>query len=145
AGASLVARGPVYSPTQGLVWMLRLRQFAPSSQERTGGPQRARRRSAMPVMVSVPPDVVAAAARARRAYVVGFSASFLGLLCLGLIARPPRRRRAPSVSHGSARWGDGGELVAPRGPWIGRAPRGPVAGEVLRYAGDGHALTVAPA
>jgi type IV secretion system protein VirD4 len=52
-----------------------------------------------------------------------------------------RRRRgsAPSDSHGSAHWGDGGDLRRPRGLLLGREGR-----ELLRVAGEGHVLTVAP-
>jgi type IV secretion system protein VirD4 len=50
-----------------------------------------------------------------------------------------RRRSAPSDSHGSAHWGDGEDLRRPRGLLVGRQGR-----ELLRVAGEGHVLTVAP-
>lgn len=51
-----------------------------------------------------------------------------------------RRRRARSGAHGTAEWDDGKALATSRaGRLIGRAN-----GRMLRYAGDGHLLTVAP-
>jgi len=50
-----------------------------------------------------------------------------------------RRRSPPSDSHGSAHWGDGEALHRPRGLLLGRQGR-----ELLRVAGEGHVLTVAP-
>jgi type IV secretion system protein VirD4 len=50
-----------------------------------------------------------------------------------------RRRSPPSDSHGSARWGDAEALHRPRGLVLGRHGH-----ELLRVAGEGHVLTVAP-
>lgn len=47
--------------------------------------------------------------------------------------------RPPSASHGSAHWGSGQEFHRTTGLLVGR--NGP---HLLRYAGDGHLLTVAP-
>ncbi len=59
---------------------------------------------------------------------------------LGVMATWRRgRRSAPSYSHGSAHWGDGETLHRPRGLLLGRQGR-----ELLRVAGEGHVLTVAP-
>lgn len=155
--AVLAARGPVYSPMQGVTWMFRLGRFDTRSDVaapgRASGPRQAAARPGRRAGAGVaprpappvPPAVAAAAGRARSRYLLGFGTAFFAALVLGLVARTPRRRRAPSVSHGSARWGDGAELVAARGPWIGRAPAGHAARQVLRYAGEGHMLTVAPA
>ncbi len=146
AAALLAARGPVYSPLQGVTWMLRLGRYDVGPSRRP--PVRASGRGAPGVAVPsapVSPAVAAAAGRARSRYLLGFGATFLGSLVFGLAARAPRRRRPPSVSYGSARWGDGSALVAARGPWIGRAPAGAAARRILRYGGEGHMLTVAPA
>lgn len=51
-----------------------------------------------------------------------------------------RRRRVTSGSHGTAQWGDPAMLVQRDGLMIGRTARS----KVLRYAGDGHLITVAP-
>src|SRR2546422_2668302 len=50
-----------------------------------------------------------------------------------------RRRSPPSDSHGSAHWGEGEALRRPRGLLLGRQGR-----VLLRAAGEGHVLTVAP-
>jgi type IV secretion system protein VirD4 len=50
-----------------------------------------------------------------------------------------RRRSSPSDSHGSAQWGDGEVLRRPSGLLLGRQRR-----QLLRVAGEGHVLTVAP-
>jgi type IV secretion system protein VirD4 len=50
-----------------------------------------------------------------------------------------RRRSSPSDSHGSAHWGTGDELCRERGLLLGRQGR-----RLLRLAGEGHVLTVAP-
>src|SRR2546428_10900966 len=50
-----------------------------------------------------------------------------------------RRRSPPSDSHGSAHWGDAEALHRPRGLLLGRQGR-----QLLRVAGEGHVLTVAP-
>ena len=50
------------------------------------------------------------------------------------------RSRTPSGTHGTARWGDGrGLLRVDTGRLVGR-----LGGRLLRYAGDGHLLTIGP-
>ena len=61
----------------------------------------------------------------------------IGLLFF--IGAPPRRRI--SSSHGSARWGTGEALRGEDGLLIGRHPS---TGELLRFDGEGHLLTLAP-
>jgi type IV secretion system protein VirD4 len=68
-----------------------------------------------------------------------FGVAFVGLLATTLAVRPRRGGRMPSISHGSAVWGTGEGLASPTGLELGRL--GPT---VLRYAGDGHLITVAP-
>ena len=50
-----------------------------------------------------------------------------------------RERVPPSDSHGSAQWGSGETLHTETGLLLGRKD-----GHLLRYAGEGHVLTVAP-
>jgi type IV secretion system protein VirD4 len=50
-----------------------------------------------------------------------------------------RRRWAPSDSHGSAHWGTGEGLHREKGLLLGRQGQ-----KLLRFAGEGHVLTVAP-
>jgi len=50
-----------------------------------------------------------------------------------------RRRSQPSDSHGSARWGAGEALRRDQGLLLGRDGQ-----RLLRFAGEGHVLTVAP-
>ena len=68
---------------------------------------------------------------------VGMTVTALGAT-FGVMPRPGRR--PPSGSYGTALWGDSRSLVQERGLLIGRSERG----KPLRYAGDGHLLTVAP-
>ena len=71
---------------------------------------------------------------------------------LMLAARPGRQPAAASVSHGSARWGDARALCGADGLLVGRLPdaetdrreRRHAEAPLLRYARDGHLLTVAP-
>lgn len=65
--------------------------------------------------------------------------SFVGLLAATLAVRPPHAARMPSVSHGSAVWGSGEGLKTPTGLELGR-----LGSTILRYAGEGHLITVAP-
>ena len=58
---------------------------------------------------------------------------------LTLRAWTAHSRSPPSDSHGSARWGTGAELSCESGFLLGR-----IGGRSLRYAGEGHVLTVAP-
>lgn len=64
-----------------------------------------------PAGASVPPRVLTAeqanANAGARVYWLGLAGSFVGLLPLALAARPPRRRRLPTASHGTAAWGTG--------------------------------------
>lgn len=53
----------------------------------------------------------------------------------------PRRRTRVSTAYGSAAWGSETALRQPRGLVVGKSRRGE---EMLRYAGEGHLLTVAP-
>lgn len=57
-----------------------------------------------------------------------------------LLAAGPAARRRTSSSHGSARWGRGGEFRREEGLLIGRSAQG----ELLRFDGEGHLLTLAP-
>ena len=146
--AVLAARVPVYGPMQGLTWVVRLGRVTAGD---AGRP---------------------AADAATRAYWSTLGSTFFVLLVLALAARPRRRRRTPSTSHGSAAWGTGEELRAsftpgpqlgdatgaPLGLLLGRADeprrrsgfarargRAPaVALPVLHYQGDGHLVTIAP-
>jgi type IV secretion system protein VirD4 len=58
-----------------------------------------------------------------------------------LLAAGPVASRKTSSSHGSARWGRGGEFLREEGLLIGRSIR---EGELLRFDGEGHLLTLAP-
>ena len=68
-----------------------------------------------------------------------FGVTFIALLALTLAVRPRGHAREPSDSHGSARWGTGDDLRTVFGFCLGR-----VSGEIGRYDGDGHLITVAP-
>lgn len=123
-GAGAVGIGPIYAPHRGLLWALRYQEVA-----------------------AVAPITRQGLYATLGAFVVALGATFG--------ARPSRRRRAPSTSHGSASWDTGADLIGAaiggRGVVLGRplvtARRGRQAsGEsaVLRYAAEGHILTVAP-
>ena len=117
----IVSLGPVYPPYAGVVWLGRLEEL---------------------------PRVVA---RAQEGVWV-FGGALTATLTLVMAARPGARRVAPSTSHGSARWGSGAELLRPTGLLLGRPISGGDARSLkngtrasfLRYAGEGHLLTVAP-
>jgi type IV secretion system protein VirD4 len=68
-----------------------------------------------------------------------FGIAFVALLAAILAVRPRYCGRLPSTSHGSAVWGTGEGLASPTGLELGR-----LGATVLRYAGDGHLITVAP-
>ena len=68
-----------------------------------------------------------------------FGAAFVALLGITLAVRPRRASRPLSTSHGSAAWGTGEGLMCPTGLELGR-----LGSTILRYAGDGHLITVAP-
>lgn len=126
AGAALVVSlGPVYDPTRGVVWAIRL-----GRDPRLG-----------PLV-------------ARGVYAGGGTFAFLVVMLLAV-----RRRTAglpSSTSHGSAAWGHGDALRVPSGLLLGALHRGTErrghrvlarhrhGDDMLRYAGDGHVLTVAP-
>ncbi len=137
--AFVVASGPVYGPLSGLAWATRF-----------GG---------------TPPAVVtpATAAGVRVGELVlgegvwAFGAALVVAMSLLFALRPRRVSRPPSRAFGSAAWGSGEVLRKPSGFVVGRASRvadarrGPPwrrnaspASDLLRYAGDGHLLTIAP-
>jgi type IV secretion system protein VirD4 len=68
-----------------------------------------------------------------------FAFTFLPLFAGTLAVRPRQGTRLPSSSHGSASWGSGEALRESRGFELGRLEKA-----ILRYAGDGHLITVAP-
>ena len=68
-----------------------------------------------------------------------FAFAFLPLFAGTLAVRPRRGIRPASNSHGSASWGSGEALRGSRGFELGR-----LRSAILRYAGDGHLMTVAP-
>ena len=74
----------------------------------------------------------------RTAWMVVVTAS-IGAVLAVVMAWRHRRRSSPSDSHGSAHWGDAEALHRPRGLLLGRQGQ-----ELLRVAGEGHVLTVAP-
>ena len=82
--------------------------------------------------------VPAAATVFRTAWIVVVTASIATVLAVVMRWRH-RRRSPPSDSHGSAHWGDTKMLHRPRGLLLGRQGQ-----ELLRVAGEGHVLTVAP-
>ncbi len=83
------------------------------------------------------PELAAVVSGAVRLGVVSGAVLALG----GLALVGSGRRRAVSVSHGSARWGDGETLRGDEGLMIGRRIAD---GEILRFNDDGHLLTLAP-
>ena len=83
--------------------------------------------------------VTTLAATFRIAWVV-FAFGVVVFAC-GLVSiRRHGRSLARSVAHGSAGWGDGVEFRTPRGLILGRDE----ASALIRYAGDGHLMTIAP-
>ena len=80
----------------------------------------------------------AAAAIFRVGWLVVGSES-LASSALILRAWRARTRSPPSQSHGSAHWGDAAELKRASGLLLGRHNA-----DALRYAGEGHVVTVAP-
>ena len=121
AAACIVSIGPVYPPYAGVLWLARLEELP-----------------------RVIPKV--------QEGVWVFGGALTATLTLVMAARPGARRVAPSTSHGSARWGSGAELRRPTGLLLGRPISDAIAGSskngtrpsFLRYAGEGHLLTVAP-
>lgn len=115
--ALALSLGPIYAPIRGVAWMVRYRHAPGVADILTQG-----------VWVS--------------------GAALFVALTLALAARPRWARRPSSTSHGSATWGSGAELVRPSGVMLGRMLGDGRAAEnrlpILRYAGDGHLLTVAP-
>jgi type IV secretion system protein VirD4 len=115
-----VSRGPVYSPTRAVSWMVQLRRV---------------------------PD----AAPAIESALYAFAGTLAIAAIMAFAARPARPAPVPSTSHGSARWSRGDHFMRSNGVILGRpdAPAERRRGErssaaLLRYAGDGHLLTVAP-
>ena len=74
----------------------------------------------------------------RLAWLLVVATSVLSTLAV-LSAWRRGRRRAPSGSHGTAHWGVAEMLHRDKGLLLGRQEQG-----VLRFAGEGHVLTVAP-
>jgi type IV secretion system protein VirD4 len=112
AGAAWLLRvGPIYGPFQLVRWSVVYKDF--------------------PELAGIISEGALVAAVAWLGTAIG------GLIAGGSIAR---RRRA-SGSHGTARWGTGGELLREEGLLLGRRARG---GRLLRYDGDGHLITLAP-
>ena len=68
---------------------------------------------------------------------VGVTATSVGIMVLSTWRR--RRPSEPTSSHGSAQWGTGESLRAARGLILGRHGH-----HLLRFADEGHVLTVAP-
>lgn len=84
------------------------------------------------------PEFMDALSDGRLALAVG---SLAAMIATTPLHRSGRVRR-PSGSHGTARWGDGARLVRNHeGLELGRRLED---GEMLRYAGDGHLITVVP-
>lgn len=82
--------------------------------------------------------IMALATQLRGGWVlVGLVASSSGALVMSTWRR--RRATEPTASHGSAHWSNGESLLVERGLILGR--QGP---HLLRFAGEGHVLTVAP-
>ena len=69
--------------------------------------------------------------------VVGITSAAMGMLAVSTWRR--RRSSEPTASHGSAHWSTGASLRAERGLILGRH-----GDHLLRFAGEGHVLTVAP-
>lgn len=100
-------------------------------------------------------EQVAAVAPIARGGLYTMLVVLMVALAAAFAARPARRRRPPSTSHGSASWDPGTDLlggmrgasgVALGRPLVPPRPtrRAPAPGTVFRYAHDGHLLTVAP-
>ena len=84
------------------------------------------------------PEFMDAFADGRLALAAGSFAAMIAATPL----RGRGRMRRPSGAHGTARWGDGARLVQNRdGVELGRRLED---GAVLRYAGEGHLITVVP-
>src|SRR5690606_38165232 len=127
---AVASLGPVYAPYRGVLWAIRYERIAEVAPITHGG-------------------------------LVATMGALLVTLTMAFAARPPRARRPPSTSHGSAAWDDGVDLLGPAiggaGVAIGRAltAEGPAADSanwrgapsapsILRFATEGHLLTVAP-
>jgi type IV secretion system protein VirD4 len=116
----LVTLGPVYAPDRVLVWAFRY-------------------------------EGVNGLALVTRQGLWVSAGTFVAITGLVLVARPRRSATVPSRSHGSAAWSTGAELAGPRGLLLGRvtdsrsnpSPRSSKP-TIIRYAGEGHLLTVAP-
>jgi type IV secretion system protein VirD4 len=76
----------------------------------------------------------------RAVYVFGGAALAAIVGTVGMLPSAAARRRRPTASHGSAHWGSGSSLRAGEGLILGVDQKR----RYLRYAGDGHVVTVAP-
>lgn len=129
-GAAVTSLGPVYAPYRGVLWAIRYERITEVAPVTHGG-------------------------------LVATMGALLVALTMTFAARPSRARRPPSTSHGSAAWDDGADPLGPAiggaGVAIGRALtaegpakgsanrwRAPSAPSILRFAAEGHLLTVAP-
>lgn len=65
----------------------------------------------------------------------------MGTAVGGMLVAGSRPRRKVSSSHGTARWGSGESLLEDKGLLVGRRLN---EGELLRFNGEGHLLTLAP-
>lgn len=83
-------------------------------------------------------DIVEAQEILQKAGIFGVITLGLSLI-IGLTLTRPGRRNNSSISHGSARWGDGEALRNSEGLFLGELNE-----RHLRYKGDGHLVTVAP-
>lgn len=79
------------------------------------------------------------AAPTLHAGLLAFCEALIAAVLTTFTLRGSRTRRAPSDSHGTACWGTGDALYGTRGVLLGRLD-----GQLLRYDGDGHLITIAP-
>jgi len=105
---AVVSPGPIYDPTQGIGWGLRLAQ--------------------QPAFRGL----------AERAALSGAAAGGAAFVTAYLLL-PKASERAPSGAFGTAKFGDPSEFKGVSGPIIGRH-----GGELVRYPGNGHLITIAP-
>lgn len=83
-------------------------------------------------------EIPTLAAQLRSGWIlVGLVASSAGVLVVS--AWPRRKPSEPTASHGSAHWSTGESLLVEHGLILGRQ-----GAHLLRFAGEGHVLTVAP-
>lgn len=118
--ALLVSLGPVYAPHRGIAWAFRFEHDARLATVTRDG-----------LWIS--------------------AGVFVATVILALASRPRPVAAVPSISHGSAAWSTGMELVGATGLMLGRIPDAHASRTsrrstptIMRYAGEGHVLTVAP-